>query len=116
MEKRLQIAKELRLKAAGYDLLSDEQFATLIFRAHSTLRLSDQGLLILSRFYKEYEFRTNTLISIRGLILLSKELTIPYYLSELKFVVFSEEVAMMIALCGGVDMYLKTLIEHSEEK
>lgn len=93
---------ELKDKSAG-DIMS------MVFRSSANLRLTGVGKTAYSRVHPAFIYKHDHNLLPRHLMGIAREITAPYYLSDTLFVIFSEEDAMMIKLCGGVNKFIETL-------
>jgi len=91
------------------DHLTDEEMEGLFFKSRNNIRLSYKGYRVMKLAFEEYVFPHNNDFLSKHLIAVSRDFTLPYFLSNSKLVVFSSYDATMIKLCGDVKTYLERL-------
>lgn len=109
MVTRTDVAEELKMHFSELKNTAETEIASMIFRSTANLRLTRVGMTAYSRVHTAFTHTHKRALLPRHLMGIGREITSPYYLSEKLFIIFSEEDAMMIKLCGGIDRFLETL-------
>lgn len=109
MVTRADVVEELKMHFSELKNAAETEIVNMIFRSTANLRLTRVGMTAYSRVHPAFTYKHEHALLPKHLMGIGREITSPYYLSEKIFVIFSEEDAMMIKLCGGVDRFLETL-------
>lgn len=79
------------------------------FWQQDSLRLRSVGYKLLSIYFESHEFMHDRSFSSGEIIALSKYLNTPFYISEQKIIIFSDEQSVMCSLAGSVATWIKNL-------
>lgn len=103
------VARELKAHFSELKDTFEGDIVGMVFRSSASLRLTNVGKTAYSRVHPAFIYKHDHKLLPRHMMGIAREITSPYYLSETLFVIFSEEDAMMIKLCGGVNRFIETL-------
>lgn len=97
---------EIRKNVSDFQLLNDEDLNKQIFHHPAGLRLSLNGFVIIRKIFTAYSFELPITIKSRHQRNLSK-LTYPYFFSHKRLILFSSADAIMVKLCGSIEIFLE---------
>lgn len=103
------VARELKIHFLELKDKPEKDIVNMVFRSSANLRLTVVGKTAYSRVHPAFIYKHERALLPKHLIGIAREIKEPYYLSDRLFVIFSEEDAMMIKLCGGVNRFIETL-------
>lgn len=109
MPTQADIVRELKMRFSELRNTSETDIMDMVFRSTANLRLTRVGMTAYSRVHTAFTYKHEHALLPKHLMGIAREIKAPYYLSEKLFVIFSEDGAMMIKLCGGVDRFIETL-------
>jgi hypothetical protein len=97
---------EVRKIESDLQPLNDIDMNKHIFHHQDGLRLSLAGFIVLRKIFTVYSFEMPITIKSRHQRNLST-LTYPYFFTKKRLVLFSSQDAMMIKLCGSIELFLE---------
>jgi dGTP triphosphohydrolase len=97
---------EIRKHEEDLQFLNDLDLNKQIFHHPDGLRLSLAGFIIVRKIFTAYSFELPATIKTRHRKNLST-LTYPYYFTPKRLILFSSGDALMIKLCGGLELFLE---------
>ena len=97
---------EIRKNVSEFELLNDEELNKVIFHHPSGLRLSLGGFMVVKKIFTAYSFELPSTIKSRHQKNLSR-LIYPYFFTQRRLILFSSEDAMVVKLCGSIELFLE---------
>lgn len=88
----------------------DGEIERFMFYQKGSLRLTQDGYRILKKDFENHLFKYEEELMSKHLGAITKQFTLPYYLSQKKLVVFSDSDAMLISLSGNLKKYFDTQV------
>ncbi len=104
---KVAIFDEVRKSNIKYVNYSYDELNQLVFHHSTGLRLTYSGFLILKNIFTVYSFEMDAELTARHHIGMDK-MSYPYYITAVRFILFSSMDASIIKLCGGVKGFLET--------
>lgn len=107
----LQLLKDKHYKPERF--ASDSDFLRYIFKNYrpsgkSSLMLSKYGLNLMNKCFNGYTFdiEKNKTISNHDIIFLNRYITVPWYIDEISFTVFDDDIAADIKIMGSIHTFI----------
>lgn len=100
------IFNEVRVNHEKSTTYTDQQLDKLIFRRIDGLRLTLSGFIIIKNIFTAYSFKIPSTLKSRHQMSMSN-MEFPYFLTSKRLVLFSEIDASVIALSGGIEIFLE---------
>lgn len=107
---RQSLFQDIRKFEETYFNFSDSELNRLIFKSVNSNRLSKNGFIILEKVYQNYTFKIEDELLPKEFLQIQKFVSIPYYLTRKRLVLFSSKDAFFLSLHGlDIHSWIKNL-------